>query len=106
MLFPGNDCITVIAHGDGGSCDESYSSIYIETISKCGLAPVISTILAHVYVDSTLESGEGFLYGAGVNINIYNNKDRMLRVEWEHHEFDNITLDNVDTVSVSAIFQF
>ena len=56
--------------------------------------------------DSTLESGEGLLYGAGLDINIYNNKDRVLRLEWEHHEFDNITLNDADTISASVIFHF
>lgn len=55
---------------------------------------------------NTLESGNGFLYGAGVDINLYGNHDRILRVEWLHNEFENIIFESADTISISAIFNF
>ena len=51
-----------------------------------------------------IDDGNGLFYGAGFDINVYGNKDRTLRVEWEHHEFNNIILDSVDTVSLSLMF--
>ena len=56
--------------------------------------------------EETLESGQGLLYGAGFDVNIYSSKERIMRIEWEHHEFDQITLNSADTISVSAIFNF
>ncbi|MFW2373856.1 MAG: outer membrane beta-barrel protein [Gammaproteobacteria bacterium] len=54
----------------------------------------------------TMESGSGIVYGAGFDINIYGNENRLLRVEWRRQEFDSITFESADTVSASAVFKF
>ena len=55
---------------------------------------------------NTMDSGNGLLYGAGFDINVYGNDKRTLRVEWTHNEFENIIFESAATVSVSALFNF
>ncbi len=50
--------------------------------------------------------GEGIHYGAGLDVNLYGDKARALRVKWEHHEFDNVILEGTDSVSASMLFNF
>lgn len=54
----------------------------------------------------TLVSGSGIVYGAGFDINIYGNKNRTMRIEWQRQEFENITFESADTITASAIFKF
>lgn len=56
--------------------------------------------------DDSVNIGDGLLYGLGTNINIYGMKDRVLRLEWKHHEFDDVTLTDSDTVTASVVFNF
>ena len=55
---------------------------------------------------NTMDSGNGLLYGAGLDINVYGSDSRTLRIEWKHQEYDNIILSSADTVSISAVFNF
>ncbi|VAW62219.1 hypothetical protein MNBD_GAMMA09-306 [hydrothermal vent metagenome] len=50
--------------------------------------------------------GTGLVYGAGLDINLYNGNHRTLQLEWLHQEFDNITLSNSDSITASLVFSF
>jgi len=52
------------------------------------------------------ESGTGLTYGLGFDINLYDSKSRALRVEWTHQEFDEISINNSDTITASMVFNF
>lgn len=52
------------------------------------------------------DSGTGLTYGMGLDINLYGSKNRSLRVEWTHQEFDEISINNSDTISASMVFNF
>lgn len=51
-------------------------------------------------------NGTGLHFGAGMDINIFNNQDRMLRVKWEYLGADNILIGNTSSVSASILFTF
>ncbi|MDH5764782.1 MAG: outer membrane beta-barrel protein [Gammaproteobacteria bacterium] len=55
---------------------------------------------------NVMESGNGIIYGAGFDFNIYGNNNRTLRVDWQHQEFENITFTDADTITATAIFNF
>jgi len=50
--------------------------------------------------------GTGLSYGLGLDINIYAAKNRTLRLEWMHQEFDEIALNTSDTITASMVFSF
>ena len=50
--------------------------------------------------------GTGLNYGLGLDINIYAAKNRTLRVEWIHQQFDEIALSTSDTITASMVFNF
>jgi OOP family OmpA-OmpF porin len=52
----------------------------------------------------TISSGTDLTYGLGVDINIYDSADRQLRVLWSHYEFDQIQLDESNTLTFSLLF--
>lgn len=74
----------------------------IEAFAKVGLS-YWSTLDDDM---DSLESGSGISYGAGIDINVYGNKDRIMRVEWHHQTYDEIVFNGSDTVSLSAVFKF
>ncbi len=55
--------------------------------------------------DSAFE-GTGVHYGAGMDINLFNNKDRMLRIKWENQTFDNVSIKSASSISASILFTF
>ena len=50
--------------------------------------------------------GTGLNYGMGLDINLYDAKNRTLRLEWMHQEFDEIALSTSDTITASMVFNF
>jgi hypothetical protein len=54
--------------------------------------------------DKTLEDGQGLTYGVGLDINLYGGKERTLLVEWEHHNFSGVALEEADSIGVSLKF--
>ncbi len=56
--------------------------------------------------DNTIESGQGLLYGAGLDINLYGEKARTLLLEWEHYNFSGVALEEADAFNASIKFSF
>ena len=56
--------------------------------------------------DETSTAGTGLHYGLGFDVNIYGSNNRVMRVLWDRHEFDQIILDEADSVSISVLFKF
>jgi len=50
--------------------------------------------------------GDGMHYGAGFDIDLVGNRARVMRIKWEHHEFDNVILKSTDSISASLMFNF
>ncbi len=56
--------------------------------------------------DTKLDSGQGLAYGAGINLNLYDSKARMMRIEWEHSAIDSVYLKKLDVISINIVFNF
>lgn len=56
--------------------------------------------------DGDLDSGLDIAYGAGLDLNLHANFARLLRIEWGHHEFNDVTLDSADALTASVVFRF
>lgn len=53
----------------------------------------------------TINNAVDLTFGFGVDINIYGDKSRQLRVQWNHYGYDGIYLEDSDIVSVSLLFE-
>jgi hypothetical protein len=54
---------------------------------------------------NTINNAVDLTYGLGVDINIYGDRSRQLRLQWNHYEYDGVFIDNGDIISVSLLFQ-
>lgn len=52
----------------------------------------------------TLNSAVDLTYGVGVDINLYGDRSRQLRIQWNHYEYDGIFIDSSDTLLLSILF--
>lgn len=52
----------------------------------------------------TINNAVDLTFGFGIDINVYGDKSRQLRVQWNHYEYDGIYLEDSDIVSVSLLF--
>ncbi|MBC8209759.1 MAG: outer membrane beta-barrel protein [Gammaproteobacteria bacterium] len=52
----------------------------------------------------TINSAVDITYGAGIDINLYGDRSRQMRIQWNHYEYDGIYIDSSDTFSLSLIF--
>ena len=53
----------------------------------------------------TINNAVDLTFGFGVDINIYGDTSRQLRVQWNHYEYDGIYLEDSDIFSVSLLFE-
>lgn len=53
----------------------------------------------------TINNAVDLTFGFGVDINIYGDTSRQLRVQWNHYEYDGIYLEDSDIISVSLLFE-
>lgn len=56
--------------------------------------------------EEPVSDGTDLRYGAGMDINLYGKRNRLVRIKWEHQEFDNLILSDSDTISASLMFKF
>ena len=56
--------------------------------------------------ENTIESGQGLIYGAGLDFNLYGNNDRSLLIEWEHYNFSGVALKEASQIGASLVFRF
>ena len=43
-------------------------------------------------------------YGVGMDINLYGERSRQLRIQWNHYEYDGVFIDDSDILSVNLLF--
>ncbi len=55
---------------------------------------------------SSIDTAVDLTYGLGLNINIYGDKSRQIRVQWNRYEYDGVFIDTSDTVTLSLMFLF
>jgi hypothetical protein len=53
----------------------------------------------------TINNAVDLTFGFGIDINVYGDRSRQLRVQWNHYEYDGIYLDDSDLFSVSLLFE-
>ena len=56
--------------------------------------------------ENTIESGQGLIYGAGIDFNLYGNNDRSLLIEWDHYNFSGVALKEANQIGASLVFRF
>lgn len=56
--------------------------------------------------EDVIESGQGLIYGMGLDINLYGSKERTLLFEWEHYNFSGVALKSANSIGASISFKF
>lgn len=105
-----------ISLNDGTTTQEfmSATTVYTDAVFKQQISDNIkSFVKLGVSFWSTLNKsndntseGLGLHYGAGLDINVYGASNRVMRLLWEHHEFDQVILNDADSLSLSVLFHF
>ncbi|MFV2032588.1 MAG: outer membrane beta-barrel protein [Gammaproteobacteria bacterium] len=54
---------------------------------------------------NTINNAVDLTYGLGVDINIYGDRSRQLRLQWNHYEYDGVFIDGGDIISANLLFQ-
>lgn len=50
--------------------------------------------------------GMDLTYGVGADINIYGNKSRRVRVQWNRYGYDDVFIKQADVATIGALFMF
>lgn len=53
---------------------------------------------------NTINSAVDLTYGFGIDINLYGDRSRQLRIQWNHYEYDGVFINDSDTLSVNLLF--
>jgi len=53
---------------------------------------------------NTINSAVDITYGIGMDVNLYGDRSRQLRVQWNHYEYDGVFIDDSDILSVNLLF--
>jgi hypothetical protein len=54
--------------------------------------------------DRSINSATDLAYGLGMDINVYGPKSRQLRVQWHHYNFDEVFINDSDSITISILF--
>lgn len=54
---------------------------------------------------NTINNAVDLTYGLGVDFNVYGDRSRQLRLQWNHYEYDGVFIDAGDIISVNLLFQ-
>ncbi len=56
--------------------------------------------------DNSLGNAVDLTYGLGLDINVYGDRSRQMRLQWNHYNYDGVYIDSNDTFSLSLLFLF
>lgn len=75
----------------------------VSVFAKAGISMWSATVDGSY---DSVEEGNGVVYGAGIDLNLYGGDERQLRFEWKHHDFDELFLDQADSISMTLMMYF
>jgi hypothetical protein len=55
---------------------------------------------------SSIDTAVDLTYGLGLDINLYGDKSRQLRIQWNRYQYDGVYIDTSDTFTMSLLFLF
>ncbi len=53
---------------------------------------------------NTINNAVDLTYGIGMDVNLYGDRSRQLRIQWNHYEYDGVFIDDSDTLTVNLLF--
>jgi len=53
---------------------------------------------------NTIDNAVDLTYGLGIDINIYGDRSRQLRLQWNHYEYDGVFINSSDIISANLLF--
>jgi len=53
---------------------------------------------------NTINNAVDLTYGIGVDVNLYGDRSRQLRIQWNHYEYDGVFIFDSDTLTVNLLF--
>jgi len=55
---------------------------------------------------NTIDNATDITYGIGMDINLYGDRSRQFRIQWNHYEYDGVFIKDSDTLSLNLLFMF
>lgn len=55
---------------------------------------------------NTINNATDITYGIGMDINLYGDRSRQLRIQWNHYEYDQVFINDSDTLTLNLLFMF
>jgi hypothetical protein len=52
----------------------------------------------------TINNAVDLTYGIGMDVNLYGDRSRQLRIQWNHYEYDGVFIDDSDTLTLNLLF--
>ena len=59
-----------------------------------------------VSFDDTVDEGLEVTVGVGLDVNVYGDRERLLRLQWDRYNFNGVVLDQADVLSANLVFNF
>jgi len=89
------------------SIDVALSNSLSENIDYYGKLGVhVWDLVEKTESGTTLDNDLGIKFGLGIDINLYGDNSRRIRLDWTHYEFDDVYLSGMDLLSVNILFSF
>ena len=54
----------------------------------------------------TINNAVDLTYGIGMDVNLYGDRSRQLRIQWNHYEYDGVFITDSDTLTANILFMF
>ena len=55
---------------------------------------------------NTIDNATDITYGIGMDINLYGDRSRQFRIQWNHYEYDGVFIKDSNTLSLNILFMF
>jgi len=55
---------------------------------------------------NTINNAVDLTYGIGIDVNLYGDRSRQLRIQWNHYEYDDVFITDSDTLTANLLFLF
>lgn len=55
---------------------------------------------------NTINNATDITYGIGIDINLYGDRSRQFRIQWNHYEYDKVFINDSDILTLNLLFMF